>query len=134
MTTTRLLCAASDLPEGMAKGFPALGMFIVRHAGQVYGWRDACPHYGDTPLAWRTDAYLNADASRIVCAAHGAQFLPDTGLCTLGPCLGQSLTPVTLTQTAGGVVGLEMPDDPMPPLVTSGIDPQAIKPSRCPQR
>lgn len=115
MTTGRPLCAASDLPEGTAKGFAAHGMLVVRHGGQVYGWRDACPHYGDTPLAWRRDAYLNADASRIVCAAHGALFEPDTGLCTLGPCLGQSLTPVTVTMGAGG--WLELAPDIDPPFI-----------------
>jgi nitrite reductase/ring-hydroxylating ferredoxin subunit len=96
------LCAASALPEGGARGFPASGIFVVRHRGQVHGWRDACPHYGDTPLAWRRDAYLNADATRIVCSSHGAQFLPDSGLCTLGPCLGQSLTRVPVQVAANG--------------------------------
>ena len=47
-------------------------------------------------MAWRKDAYLNAAGDRIVCAAHGAQFEVDTGRCTLGPCLGESLTPVRL--------------------------------------
>jgi nitrite reductase/ring-hydroxylating ferredoxin subunit len=85
---------SGHLAEGSARGYPAWGVFAVRHAGRVQVWRDACPHYGDTPLAWRRDAYLNADASRIVCAAHGAQFDPATGECLLGPCLGQRLTPV----------------------------------------
>jgi nitrite reductase/ring-hydroxylating ferredoxin subunit len=107
--TDSLLCPQVELAEGQSRGFASHGVFIVRHAGQVYGWRDACPHYGDTPLAWRTDAYLNADASRIVCAAHGAQFLPDTGLCTLGPCLGQSLTLASITLTPGGMLALACP-------------------------
>lgn len=101
------LCASSELQEGSARGFSELGVFVVRHAGQVYGWRDACPHYGDTPLAWRKDAYLNADGSRIVCAAHGAQFEPDTGLCTLGPCLGQSLTAVPVNVAANGDINVD---------------------------
>ena len=100
-----LAFAAEGLADGQARGHAALGIFVVRHRGQVHAWRDACPHYGSTPLAWRRDAYLNADASRIVCAAHGAQFEPDTGLCTLGPCLGQSLTRVVLRLNAAG--GLE---------------------------
>lgn len=107
MTTaaTVSLLATGELPEGTARGYLAHGFFALRHAGRVHAWRDACPHYGDTPLAWRRDAYLNADASRIVCAAHGAQFEPDTGLCTLGPCLGQSLTRVPVSvATDGGLV------------------------------
>jgi nitrite reductase/ring-hydroxylating ferredoxin subunit len=92
----------SALSDGHAKGFAQLGIFVLRYQGAAHAYRDACPHYGNTPLAWRQDAYLNADGSRIVCAAHGAQFEPDTGLCVLGPCLGQSLQAVPLTINAEG--------------------------------
>ena len=106
MSNSHHLCQSAELPEGSAKGFAAHGIFVLRHQGQVHGWLDICPHHGSTPLPWRRDAYLNADASRIVCAAHGAQFEPDTGLCTLGPCLGQSLTRVAVHETAGGEIHL----------------------------
>lgn len=87
---------AAEVPEGGSRGYPEHGLFVVRKGGRLHAYRDACPHYGDTPLAWRRDAYLDAAGERIVCAAHGAQFEIDTGLCVLGPCLGQSLTPVSL--------------------------------------
>lgn len=98
------LCNAAAIPEGGARGFDpeATGsdtMFVVRKYGRLYGWRDACPHYGGTPMAWRKDAYVNADGTRIVCAAHGAQFDMRTGACTLGPCLGQSLDRIELAVT-----------------------------------
>ena len=57
-------------------------------------------------MAWRKDAYLNGDCSRIVCSAHGAQFDIATGLCLLGPCLGQSLTRVPLAVDTDGNVFL----------------------------
>lgn len=60
-------------------------------------------------MAWRKDAYLNGDKSRIVCHAHGAQFEIDTGHCLLGPCLGKSLTPVTLEVAGDGRVMLVIP-------------------------
>jgi nitrite reductase/ring-hydroxylating ferredoxin subunit len=50
------------------------------------------------PMAWRKDAYLNADRNRIVCAAHGAQFDIASGV-HAGPCLGQSLQRWTLVVT-----------------------------------
>lgn len=95
------LCRADALPEGEARGFDPWDegrdtVLVVRHQGELYGWRDACPHYGDTPMAWRKDAYLNGARTRIVCAAHGAQFDIATGVCTLGPCLGQGLQRVAL--------------------------------------
>ena len=98
------LCRADDLAEGQSRGFDPWReghdtVLLVRHGGRVYGWRDACPHHGGTPMAWRKDAYLNADRSRIVCAAHGAQFDIASGVCTLGPCMGQSLKRIDIVTT-----------------------------------
>jgi nitrite reductase/ring-hydroxylating ferredoxin subunit len=90
------LCRGEELAEGQSRGFDPWReghdtVLLVRQGGEVYGWADACPHYSGTPMAWRKDAYLNADRTRIVCAAHGAQFDIASGACTLGPCMGQSL-------------------------------------------
>jgi nitrite reductase/ring-hydroxylating ferredoxin subunit len=96
-----LLCRLDELPDGGSRGFDPHRtgqdtVFVVRQGDRVHAWRDACPHYGDTPLAWRKDAYLSAAGDSIVCAAHGARFDIATGVCTLGPCLGQRLQPVEL--------------------------------------
>jgi nitrite reductase/ring-hydroxylating ferredoxin subunit len=99
------LCRGDELAERESRGFDPWNdgcdtVLLVRHGGAVYGWRDACPHHGGTPMAWRKDAYLNHDRNRIVCAAHGAQFDIASGSCVLGPCLGQSLQRVGLIITA----------------------------------
>jgi nitrite reductase/ring-hydroxylating ferredoxin subunit len=99
------LCRLDELPDGASRGFDPWregqdSVLLVRRGQAVHGWRDACPHHGGTPMAWRKDAYLNADRTRIVCAAHGAQFDIETGICTLGPCLGQRLRPVDLVVSA----------------------------------
>lgn len=104
------LCHLDELPDGGSRGFDPQGrgrdtLLLVRQGRRVYAYEDACPHHG-TPMAWRKDAYLNGPRDRIVCAAHGAQFEIETGLCTLGPCLGQSLTPVPLTLNRHGEVHL----------------------------
>ncbi|HEX5392752.1 MAG TPA: Rieske 2Fe-2S domain-containing protein [Rhodocyclaceae bacterium] len=109
MTTRVRLCRLEDLPDGAARGFdPAHSgrdtLFVVRRGDALHAWHDRCPHYGDTPLPWRKDAYLNGGGTRIVCAAHGAQFDIASGACLLGPCLGQALDPVALTVTAEGDV------------------------------
>jgi nitrite reductase/ring-hydroxylating ferredoxin subunit len=103
-----VLCHLDELPEGGARGFDpqALGqasVFAVRRGGEFRVYADSCPHHG-TPMAWRRDAYLNAAGDRIVCAAHGAQFEIDTGLCVLGPCLGDRLTPVPWRIAGGELV------------------------------
>jgi nitrite reductase/ring-hydroxylating ferredoxin subunit len=104
------LCHLDDLPDGDSRGFDpgASGrdtIFVVRQGRALHAWCNACPHHG-TPMAWRRHAYLNAARDRIVCGAHGAQFEIASGRCTLGPCLGQTLTPVTLTVGDDGEVHL----------------------------
>lgn len=99
-----MLCRLNDIPDGGSRGFDPYSqggdtLFVVRQGNKVYAYRDACPHLGGTPMAWRKDAYLNKAGDRIVCSAHGAQFAIDSGVCTLGPCLGQSLEPVDVDIT-----------------------------------
>jgi nitrite reductase/ring-hydroxylating ferredoxin subunit len=107
---TLLLHRLADLPDGSSRGFdPGRSgqdsVLVVRRGAQLFAYADACPHHG-TPMAWRKDAYLDAAGQHIVCAAHGALFEIDTGVCTLGPCLGDSLRPVAITLNAGGEVHL----------------------------
>lgn len=95
------LCRFDELVDGQSRGFDPQGagrdlLFVVRQGVALHGWRNACPHVDGAPMAWRKDAYLNAARDRIVCSAHGAQFDIDSGLCRLGPCLGQRLQPVPL--------------------------------------
>lgn len=104
------LCHLDDLPDGDSRGFDPRGsgrdaFFVVRQGQSLCGWLNVCPHHG-APMAWRKHAYLNAARDRIVCSAHGAQFQIHTGRCTLGPCLGQALTPVPLTLQEDGEVHL----------------------------
>ena len=104
------LCHLEQLPDGGARGFAPQGagrdtLFVVRRGARLNAYENRCPHL-DTPLPWRKDAYLNAAGDRIVCAAHGALFDIDTGLCTLGPCLGDALTPVPLILHDDGEVHL----------------------------
>ena len=94
------LCHQDEVPDGASRGFDPQQtgqdtVLVVRRGAQLFAYRDACPHH-NTPMAWRKDAYLSGDGQHIVCAAHGAQFDIATGLCTLGPCLGDALTPVPL--------------------------------------
>lgn len=61
------LCRQDDLEEGQARGFTVSGydrkVILVRRNGGITAYRDACPHYSaGTPMAWKTDAYLNGAA------------------------------------------------------------------------
>lgn len=106
------MCQLDELPDGSSRGFDPEGvgrdtLFVVRRGARVRAWLNACPHVDGAPLAWRKDRYLNADRSAIVCYGHGAIFDIDTGLCTQGPCKGQSLTPVTVRVSTDGNLQLE---------------------------
>ncbi len=61
-------------------------------------------------MAWRKDAYLDAAGQHIVCAAHGALFDIASGLCVLGPCLGDQLDTIALKVHDNGEVHLALPD------------------------
>ncbi|UTW03300.1 Rieske (2Fe-2S) protein [Amphritea atlantica] len=109
MSGTVKLCTMDELPERGARGFdPGQQgrdtVFVVRREGSVYAYRDICPHLGNTTLPWRKDAYLDGKGETIVCAAHGAHFEITTGLCTSGPCLGESLVRVPLWVSEDGEV------------------------------
>ncbi len=111
-----VLCRDDEIAEGDARGFlPHPGaprrVIVTRRAGVVRGWLDNCPHYdGGSPMAWRRDAYLDGSGTYLACHAHGALFDIDSGACVIGPCLGRSLTPVTL-RVADGRVMLAAPID-----------------------
>ncbi|RQS46309.1 Rieske (2Fe-2S) protein [Burkholderia sp. Bp8990] len=108
MGSSRELCSLWDLSDGEARGFdPDMKgedtVFVVRRGFSAVVWKNECPHLR-TPLPWRKDAYLNADRSRIVCAAHGALFDVESGVCTIGPCLNERLTPILFSFTDDGFI------------------------------
>lgn len=87
------LCLSSELPEGRSRGFEVAGnkLLGVRRHGQVYLYRNRCPHRG-IPLNWEPgDSVLDATASLLSCAHHGALFLVESGECISGPCEGDAL-------------------------------------------
>jgi nitrite reductase/ring-hydroxylating ferredoxin subunit len=110
----RQLCRQDDLAEGQARGFAVPGferkIILVRRKERVYAYLDACPHYdAGTPMAWKTDAYLNGARTHLACHSHGALFDIETGDCVIGPCLGRSLTriPVSINQAGGVEIAVE---------------------------
>ncbi|RBP47178.1 Rieske (2Fe-2S) protein [Arenicella xantha] len=109
MTNTVSLCNLSELPRNGALGFDPFNegrdtVFVVDTIHGPVAYRDLCPHYGSTSLPWRKNAYLNSAADKIICAAHGAEFQINTGVCVSGPCVGQSLTPVPIKIAEDGFI------------------------------
>jgi len=110
-----LLCNIDDIAEGGSIGVaPDLRgrdrVLLVRQGQAVHGYINNCPHYDRAPLGWKKDAFLNGDQTRIMCAAHGALFRIEDGICELGPCMGQRLTPVDLIIREGRIYWRDIPE------------------------
>jgi nitrite reductase/ring-hydroxylating ferredoxin subunit len=111
------LCHLDELPDPGARGFDPQRtgrdtLFVVRRGAVLRAYENRCPHL-DTPLPWRKDAYLDGTGDHIACAAHGALFDIDTGVCTLGACLGDALTRLPLNLHDDGELHLAVacPED-----------------------
>ncbi|WP_417527969.1 Rieske (2Fe-2S) protein [Marinomonas shanghaiensis] len=112
---SKVLCHIDDIDEGTTKGFLANDagqdlLFIVKVKGQIFAWRNACPHVLGAPMAWRKDAYMDAKKQHVACHAHGALFEPDSGLCIQGPCLGKTLEKVPVYINHMGMVSILLTD------------------------
>lgn len=89
------LCSIEDVADGAAIGIEkeVNGMqraYIVTSSdGQFHAYRNVCPHAGRR-LDWAPGRFLLKDGV-MVCAAHGACFRIETGLCISGPCQGEEL-------------------------------------------
>jgi len=96
------LCPIDDIPENGAKGFETdqFNVFAVKRDGQVFVYRNSCPHLG-VELNWQEDQFLDLDGALIQCATHGALFIIENGECVAGPCRGKSLESVPFSVIDG---------------------------------
>jgi len=88
------LCTTSDLEATGAKSVTLADgreIMVVQSSAGPKAFLNSCPHNGVT-LEILPDYFFNADRTLLVCTAHGARFLPTSGLCLSGPCAGRSLT------------------------------------------
>lgn len=76
----------------LAPDEPGSSVVVLRRDGQVFAYRNLCPHAGRF-LNWAPGRFL-FDHGRLVCAAHGAVFEVESGRCVDGPCRGSALAPV----------------------------------------
>lgn len=78
-------------------------LVLFREGQRVRAWLNICPHAGRR-LDWAPGQFLRAKSGDLVCAAHGASFSLDDGLCVAGPCKGESLRSVDVAVVDGQVV------------------------------
>lgn len=83
--------------------------FVVNHGGRFYAYVNRCAHVG-TPLDMWPNDFFTDDGRHLICATHGAVYLPETGLCVGGPCVGASLASLPVTMEGAEVV-ISCPED-----------------------
>jgi nitrite reductase/ring-hydroxylating ferredoxin subunit len=77
--------------------------FVVRYRGRAVAYLNRCAHVG-LELDWIAGQFLDGDGRRLICAAHGALYDPNTGACAEGPCAGHGgLVPVPVLEVDGAV-------------------------------
>lgn len=101
--------AVADLRPGASATFhlrcgaKALDGFIVHHEGDYYAYVNRCPHVG-TPLDLWPNEFFTEDGRALICSTHGAVFEAASGRCTMGPCAGDTLTPLPVRREGDVVV------------------------------
>lgn len=81
----------------------AESLVLYREGEDVRGFLNICPHAGRR-LDWAPGQFLKSREGHLVCAAHGASFALDSGLCVAGPCKGDRLRAVPLQVREGQVL------------------------------
>ncbi len=89
----KVLCRLEQVPAQGAIGVDEERLIALKWDGRVHLYRNCCPHQG-SPLNWLPNDFLCPDGELLQCHTHDARFLPDSGECISGPCLGQRLQPV----------------------------------------
>jgi nitrite reductase/ring-hydroxylating ferredoxin subunit len=107
--TKRLICRSEDVTErGRGQRFTVdtpqgpVPAFVVRYRGRVYGYLNRCAHVW-VELDWQPGEFFDLSGLYLVCATHGAAYLPDSGRCVAGPCKGQSLKRLAFEESEGRV-------------------------------
>ncbi len=103
------VCASGDLLDGglgvrfpvVAFGSEATG-FAVRYGGKVYAYLNRCAHV-PVELDWFKGEFFESGKLHLMCSAHGAIYVPDTGVCAGGPCRGGKLRPIGVHEVEGDV-------------------------------
>lgn len=98
------ICDADALLDGgrgrrfavTAFGDAATG-FVVRFNGKVYGYLNRCAHV-PIELDWAEGEFFESSGLYLMCATHGAVYVPETGQCAGGPCRGGWLHPIAVRE------------------------------------
>ncbi len=102
------LLSLESIPDGALAEVQAVldgepeSLIVHRSGDVVRAWLNVCPHAGRR-LDWSPGQFLKSREGQLVCAAHGASFELENGLCVAGPCRGDALRAVPVEVRDGQV-------------------------------
>jgi nitrite reductase/ring-hydroxylating ferredoxin subunit len=103
----RQICKSEQLEnEGLGIRFPLpeLGEqvtgFLIRSQGHAFAYVNQCAHV-PVELDWNQGEFFETNKQYLVCATHGALYLPNSGKCIAGPCAGKRLRPIAVFEQSG---------------------------------
>ncbi|MSQ72991.1 MAG: Rieske (2Fe-2S) protein [Betaproteobacteria bacterium] len=105
----RLVCQSTELMDsgpGVRFEVSAHGKvhaaFAVRFGGHVYAYLNRCGHR-PMELDWHRGCFFDDEGLVLVCSTHGAVYLPGSGQCMGGPCIGRGLESISVVELNGTI-------------------------------
>lgn len=82
--------------------FEGRNLLLVKRNGELFIYDNRCPHTRET-LDPMGGSVASSDGLLIICQRHAAEFVPETGECVGGPCMGEHLVALPFTLSGGGI-------------------------------
>ncbi|HYD47430.1 MAG TPA: Rieske 2Fe-2S domain-containing protein [Terriglobales bacterium] len=114
MASEVVVCRAEELAPGQTRKFllQVCGReeecFALNYRGRLYAYVNRCCHV-PMSLDWVDNQFFTEDKRYLLCATHGACYVPDTGECIDGPPVGKFLTAVAVTIEGDQVIARATP-------------------------
>ncbi|GAC1408295.1 MAG: Rieske 2Fe-2S domain-containing protein [Burkholderiaceae bacterium] len=108
MTDIAICCSEVLADRGRGVRFPVTAFgddaiaFVVRFDGHIYAYLNRCTHV-PIELDWTEGEFFESGRQYLMCAGHGAIFLPHSGRCAGGPCRGAALRKISVVEKDGQV-------------------------------
>ena len=105
------ICKTSDLGNNASVKFkvPAERFdreaFVIKYGDTYKAFFNECPHIG-LALDFDDNDFFSTDSTKLVCNNHSAEFNPNDGHCTAGPCMDSSLKPIAINIEDGEVYAI----------------------------
>lgn len=103
--TNHFLCQSDELMDGergLRFDYQNQAAFAIRFRGKVYAYVNSCRHV-PVELDWKAGDFFDVSRRYLICAVHGALYLPDSGVCISGPCKGRKLAAVPVIEIDGKI-------------------------------